>query len=406
MHARTNPIRWICEPARGLALWGALAIISLLAAVSAALQPDRSNDFALVRVWLHYWTSTWTSPYPAQWLKVDYPPHAFVLLWPLDWLPGDGVFAFLALNLAATAWLAWLLARWAAEETGTLTSSRHLLVFACMLLAWGPMRAGLWHGQTVMAAAIAGVYAVRLATRAPWLAGIALALAATKPTLGAGFGLILLLRGGHRAFLIGVCTTLGLTVVFDVTVGNTPLASIAEFAGSLVRMYTGESYVRSATTIRAALVDLAGGHWFAHVVYASLGAGTCIALMRTAWPRRHHPGAQLLIASGCLLWVLLALPNQRYYLILLAPMVWMLAWTPQVFARAGATWPAWTALGIIVFLVTDAPVTLRRTAEYFGDSWPFSLEWLWIASYLSAGVLVLICFVIVLRALRRITSLR
>lgn len=378
-------------------------MISLVAAVWAAMQPGESDDFALVRVWLHYWTSTWTSPYPAQWLQVDYPPHALVLLWPLDWLPGDGVVWFMAINLAATAACAWGLTSWAAQETGTPTTVRHLLLFACMLLTWGAMRAGLWHGQTMMGAAIAGVYAVRLATRAPWVSGVALALAATKPTLGAGFALIMLLRGGYHACLVGVGVTLALTGVFDITVGNTPLLSIGDFFDSLVRMYTGESYVRSATTIRAVLVDLAGGHWFAHVVFALYGVVAFLALMHTVWPRRRHPAAQLLIVNACLLWILLALPNQRYYLILLAPLVWMLVWTPQAFARVEATWPAWVATGLIVFNVIDTPVTLRRIAEHFGDTSPFSLEWLWTGSYVIAGLVVLSCFVMVLRALRRVT---
>jgi hypothetical protein len=95
------------------------------------------------------------------------------------------------------------------------------------------------------------------------------------------------------------------------------------------------------------------------------------------------------------------MPNQRYYLILLAPLVWMLVWTPQAFARAGATWPAWAATALIVFNVIDTPVTLRRVAEHFGDTSPFSLEWLWIGSHVIAGPLILGCFVIVLRALRR-----
>jgi len=118
-------------------------VISLVAAVWAALRPDRSDDFALGRGWLDYWTSTWTSPYPVRWLMVDYPPHALVLLWPLDWLPGDGVIWFLALNLMVTSWLAWALTTWAAEETGVSITARHHLVFACMLLTWGAMRAGL-----------------------------------------------------------------------------------------------------------------------------------------------------------------------------------------------------------------------------------------------------------------------
>ena len=47
----------------------------------------------------------------------------------------------------------------------------------------------------------------------------------------------------------------------------------------------------------------------------------------------------------------LALPNQRYYLVLLAPVVWLLVWTPERLAAPGARWPAWTAAAdkVLVF---------------------------------------------------------
>ncbi len=389
--------------ARTLPLWGTIALFSLTWAAWLAVQPGRSEDLALVRVWLDYWTSTWTSPYAAAWLRVDYPPHALVLLWPLAWpLLGDAR-SVVVLNLAASLALAWVMTRWLTEESRPAPALRLQLAFACMLLSWGAARAGLWQGQNVLAAAAFGVYAVRIAHRAPGIAGLALALAATKPTLGAGFGLILLLRGAHRSFVTGVVATLALTAVFDVTVDRPPLSSIGDFAASVTRMYTGESYVRSATTIRTVLVDLADDHPAAHVAFALYGAAAFAILIRVAWPRRRLPEAQLLIATAVLLWILLALPNQRYYLILLAPLVWLLTFAPHVFASPDARWPRWFAAGLIAFNVFDTPVALRRLAETFGETAPFSLEWLWIGSYASAGPVVLTCFVVVLRALRRIS---
>lgn len=380
-----------------------MAVVSLTAAGWLAVQPGRSEDLALVRVWLHYWTATWTSPYDAHWLNVDYPPHALVLLSPLDWpLLGDAR-VVMVVNLAASVALAWMMPRWMSGETRSAPAWRLQLVFACMLLSWGAVRAAVWQGQNVLAAAAFGVYAVHAARATPGLAGLALALAATKPTLGAGFGLILLLRGAHRTFVTGVVVTLVLTAVFDITVGRPPLSSVADFAASVTRMYTGESYVRSATTIRTALVDLADGHPLAHVAFVLYGVTAFVVLMHLAWPRREDTDAQALIAAAVLLWILLALPNQRYYLILLAPLVWLLSFSPRLFAGPGARWPGWLAAGLIAFNVFDTPVALRRLAEMFGDTAPFSLEWLWLASYVSAGPVVFGCFVVALRALRRIS---
>ena len=393
------------EPRQQLHLWGALALVSLAIAVGIALQPGRSLDLHIVQGWLQHWLSTGTSVYPVVDLEVDYPPHALVLLLPLHLLPdGSGAALFLVFNLATTLWMVWMLTGWMAAETGMGASTRDRMTFALMLLTWGAIRVGLWNGQTVALAICAAIYTIQMHSRAPWSSGAALVVAACKPTLGIGVGLILLFRGGYRALAIAAGLTLALTIGYDASVGLPPLGSLAEYLGSLERMYTGELYFRGVTNLRAVFVDLSNQHPWSHAAFGVYGLIALAALLRFGWPTRRKPGAQVLITTACLLWTLLALPNQRYYLVLLAPVVWLLVWTPERIAAPGARWPAWTAAALVIFNLLDGPMTLRYFAEHVLMPSPFPWEWLWWSSYVMAAPIILALFVQVLRVLRRLPA--
>ncbi len=402
---RASTFLGLREPHLRLHLWGALAILSLTIGIVLGLQPGRSLDLTIVQGWLQHWMSTGTSVYAVADLEVDYPPFALVLLLPLHALPqGTGPWLFMVLNLATTVLMVWMLAGWMAAETGVGTSTRDRLTFGLMLLTWGAIRVGLWNGQTVALAICAAIYALQTHAHSPWRAGAALAVAACKPTLGIAVGLILLFRSGSRTIAIGLALTVALTIAYDTSVGLTPLASIAEYALSLERMYTGEFYFRGVTSFRAVFVDLTHRHPWSHLAFGAYGLVALVALLRISWTARHRPGAQVLIATACLLWTLLALPNQRYYLVLLAPVVWLLVWTPERLAAPGARWPGWTAAGLVIFNLIDGPMTIRYFAEHVLQDTPLPWEWLWWSSYVIAAPVILALYVQVLRVLRRLPA--
>ena len=393
------------EPHARLHLWGALALVSVAIGIVLGLQPGRSLDLGIVQTWLQHWISTGTSVYPVVDLEVDYPPFALVLLLPLHALPhGAGPLLFIVFNLATNCLMAWMLAGWMADETGTGTSARARLTFALMLLTWGAVRVGLWNGQTVALAICAAIYTIRSHAHSPWRAGAALAVAACKPTLGIAVGLILLFRGGYRVIAIGLALTLALTIGYETSVGLPPFASLGEYLASLERMYTGEFYFRGVTNLRAAFVDLSNQHPWSHVAFGVYGLIALAALLGIGWPVRHRPGAPILIATACLLWTLLALPNQRYYLVLLAPVVWLLVWTPERLAVPSARWPALTAAGLVLFNLIDGPMTIRYFAEHVLQYTPLPWVWLWWLSYVIAAPVILALFVQILRVLRRLPA--
>jgi hypothetical protein len=217
-------------------------------------------------------------------------------------------------------------------------------------------------------------------------------------------GLILLFRGEYRVIAIGLALTLALTIGYETSVGLPPFASLGEYLASLERMYTGEFYFRGVTNLRAVFVDLSDQHPWSHPAFAVYGLIALVALLRIAWTARHRPGAHILIATACLLWTLLALPNQRYYLVLLAPIVWLLVWTPERLAAPGARWPAWTAAGLILFNLIDGPMTIRYVAEHVLQHTSLPWEWLWWSSYVIAAPVILGLYVQVLRVLRRLSN--
>jgi Glycosyltransferase family 87 len=393
------------EPHARLHLWGAVAVLSVAAGIVLGLQPGRSLDLTIVQGWLQHWISTGTSVYPVSDLEVDYPPFALVLLLPLHALPqGMGPLLFMVFNLATTCLMVWMLAGWMADETGVGTAPRARLAFALMLLTWGAIRVGLWNGQTVALAICAAIYTIRSHAHSPWRAGAALAVAACKPTLGIAVGLILLFRGGYRVITVGLGLALALTLGYETSVSLPPFASLPEYLASLERMYTGEFYFRGVTNLRAVFVDWSNQHPWSHVAFGIYGLITLAALLRIGWTTRDRPGAHILIATACLLWTLVALPNQRYYLVLLAPIVWLLLWTPERLATPGARWPAWTAVGLILFNMIDGPMTIRYFAEHVLQYTSLPWEWLWWSSYVIAAPVILALYVQVLRVLRRLPA--
>lgn len=392
-----------------LPVWAVLALASVVIGSTLALVPDRSSDLAIVRDWFAHWASTGQSVYLTPDLHVDYPPYALVLLYPLHWLPeAHAATWYLPFNLITTAAMAWAMAGWLADETGAGRTSRNRFTFALMLLTWGSIRVALWKGQTVALAIWAGIAAVRLAARHPLPAGLLLTVAACKPSLGLGFGLILLLRGHGRAVTAGVVGAFALTTAFAVSVGQMPWTVLADYLDTLKAMYASRDYFRGVTTLRPLLHDLFDGHPAVVWVYGALGLAALGALIVIARPVRRHPHAQGMLIVACLLWTLLALPNQRYYLTLLAPAVWLLWFTPHRVADTHARWPTWLVAFTIAFNMVDGPLVVRMFGLWLGEVVPEAyLDYVflvWASSYIVAAPLVIVLYVQMLRGLRRLQT--
>jgi len=147
------------------------------------------------------------------------PLYSPLILW-LYWPFGYGGFyasagAYVVLNvglLQLWAWSCWRVA-------GVRPSIGQIAILTGVILITQAGRANFLGGETAIPLALASLWAVSMAPRRPWLAGVALAVATFKPTFGLPLG-ILLLAGGHLrtvalgwgvGFLIAVA---GLVIIF------------------------------------------------------------------------------------------------------------------------------------------------------------------------------------------------
>jgi hypothetical protein len=113
-----------------------------------------------------------------------------------------------------------------------------------------------------------------------------------------------------------------------------------------------------------------------------------------------------LLATACLFWMLLAMPHQRYYLVLLAPIIWILIFAPDTVARPGARWPAICGVLLAGFNVIDGPLAVRMLAERLYLYTPYNWYWLWWISYAIVAPVIVVLFVVLLRALWRMADQR
>jgi hypothetical protein len=388
----------------------ALAAASIGAAAWLAVLPGRSGDLAIVLSWLRHMAETGVSPYVVADLEVDYPPHALVLLYPLVWLPeGREAIWFVGPSVLCAIWMAWTWPRWMAEHL-VISPLRHsvtspfrhfvtspLSVWFLLVLTWGPVRVGIWNAQTVAPAIIAALAAVTMARRVPWVAGVLFALAATKPPLAVALGVFFLLRGDTRVIAVGVVVALGMATVFDGMMGQVPFSWLPQYVQSLEWMYTGTNYFRGVTTFQPVFDDTIADPVVAHTLFRVIALALGVWGVWRMWAARRLADAQVLVATACFLWVLVALPNQRYYLVLLFPVAWM-AWHTPARLLLSETMGRTLVAVIVIFNTLDTPLLVRQLAVSIPTSEGQSLAWLWWLAYVVAAPLVLVCYVIVVRA--------
>jgi hypothetical protein len=316
--------------------------------------------------WLAVWDLGAANPYAAGGLRVDYPPHAFLMLWPLHLLAVAAaplVFAFL--NLAVCVLAARTTVQVVLEGAGVraLPRQRHVLIL--MVLAFGVFRSSLWLGQTMPLAWWLLMLSVREAPRRPVVAGVCLGLGTFKLNLAVAVVLFLLMERRARVLAwAAVTVTLG-TAVFAAMTGVAPWVLARQYVDGMVAMYGTGGDVPDWLSLRGLVSQSA----FQPVVTAYLVITGAVVAWVTA--RRSVASADAL--TLWLLWVLQAVAQQRFNLVMAVPAALLLS--PVV--RAGT--PRWLFAAVAAFLVVDVPWVFLR------------LGWVTTAA-LAPRVLVLVIF--------------
>lgn len=311
--SRTKAVRW-----ERAGPWAGAAALSLAAGVWVSTMPGRSLDLMEVLDWLSVWDLGATSPYGVSGLRVDYPPHAFLMLWPLHLLPvavAPVVFAFLNVMLCVLAARTTVQVVLDGAGARALPRQRHVLVL--MVLAFGVFRSSLWLGQTMPLAWWLLMLSVREAARRPVVAGVCLGLGTFKLNLAVAVVLFLLMQRRARVIAWATVTVTLATAGFAAMTGVTPWALIQQYAGGMRTMYGADGYVPDWLSLRG-LAPRTVWQPVVTVYLAITGAGV-------AWvtARRSVTSADAL--ALWLLWGLQAVAHQRFNLVMAVPAVLLLS---------------------------------------------------------------------------------
>ena len=266
-------------------------------------------------------------PFPA------YSPISLLLHLPLGLLPyrlaeaGD----FL-LNLALMVALAWLALRGA----GRPIKAWKVLAVAALLVLSRPGHMTLYIGQCSAMMAVASTVALLYGRSRPFAAALGLAAACAKPSYGGPLGVLMLLRGDWRAFLLGSAFAAGLGFLGGIgpllkAGGLLPL--IESVRDSMAVVATDGTFNEPTSLIRLDPVSLVGrvlgrppGTVF-NVVLAVVILGAAGLLMRRLQASGEPEPRSVSNSLGCLA-ILLATYHQPYDALILALPVTAAVWMP------------------------------------------------------------------------------
>lgn len=374
--------------------WSAVALLSVTFAVSIALQPDRMHDLREVRAWLQYWMAGRGNPYDHFAGDLDYPPVAFLILWPLG-LPSDTAMAFwyIPAALATTGLAAWAMLRWMRERMYVTLSAAENVALIALMFAGSGARSALWQGQTMALSLMFGALAIRWSRTRPFAAAIALALCSFKPHIAVGFALAILLIEGADVLILAAAIVLSLSLLFAATIGQPLTEIVADYARNLTALYGGEERVRGLLSIRFVLDDMIGWYALSTALYAVLAVSTLVLIVVLAKRRRQDAVTQAELAVCCLLWSLMFLPHQLYNSLLAAPALWLLMWPESGLIRSRSLRGA-AAAAYVLFGVFDVAGAMRLIG-----TWVPSLDWLYGTSYYLSPLRIAAIFALILWAL-------
>lgn len=385
-------VRRTHAPAVTLIVWAALAVSSVSVATFVGLRPESLQDLWTVREWLQHWVHR-GDPY-SYFERLDYPPTAFFVLWPLYLPDTDSVVLWLIPSMVVSLGVgAVILVRWFAGRLGVRLVWYEQAVYVLMLLAGSPLRGTIWRGQTTPLAFLFGALALHWSRQRPVLAALALALCAFKPHIAIGFGLILLLIERRAVVYGAVAMVIASSLLFAATVDRSLFEVLVSYAHNLTGLYDGPERLRGLLSIRWMLDDIFGGYLLGTYAYITFGVGTLGLIVSAA--RRSQSGVTVAqVSAACLLWSLLFLPQQLYNGVLAAPALWLLMW-PESKLLAGATMRLTLVGGYLLFGLLDVQRLARLSADAIGD------EDLAMSAYYLAPTRLTILFGVVLYGLWR-----
>lgn len=387
---RSQPSAWMAA-----AFWVAVAAVSTCFAVFVALQPGRLQDLYEVRVWLHYWMTSGRDPYDT-FRNLDYPPVAFLVLWPLGLVSDATVpYWFLPLGIGTMVAAGWVLLRWMGERMYIDLSTSERVALVAIMVAGGGARTSLWLGQSISLSLLFGALALLWSRSRPYVAALALTLCAFKPHVAVGFGLAILLTTGADVIILAAALTLSLSLLFALTVGDSLLNIVVEYAGQLLHLYSGPNRIRGLLSIRFVLNDLIDSYAASTALYVLLAAG-CLTLLVIFSKRKQRDAAtQSHVAVACILWSILFLPHQLYNSLLAAPALWLLMW-PEAGIFRSRTMRAVVVASYVLFGVVDLPRALRVVSQILPN-----FEWAFWTSYYLSPLRMALVFGLILWSLYR-----
>lgn len=336
--------------------WAGAAVLSLAAGVWVSTMPGRSLDLMEVLDWLAVWNFGATNPYGVGGLRVDYPPHAFLMLGPLHLLPvavAPVVFAFL--NLIVCVLAAWTTVQVVLEGSGARALPRQRQVLVLIVLTFGMFRSSLWLGQTMPLAWWLLMLSVREATRRPVLAGVCLGLGTFKLNLAVAVVLFLLMQRRARVLAWAAVTVTLATAGFAAMTGVTPWVLAQQYVGGMRAMYGAAGYVPDWLSLRGLASQTV---WQPVVIVYLAVTGAAVAWVTA---RKSVTSADALALWS--LWALQAVAHQRFNLVMAVPAVLLLS--PVV--RAGT--PRWLFAAVAVFLAVDVQWVFLHTGWMTVAAW-------------------------------------
>jgi hypothetical protein len=346
------------------------ALASVSAASAIALQPGFLADLSQVRDWLSAWLTTGGDPY-STFRELDYPPNAFVVLWPWSWPAWDVArIAFIPVAIASTAIATWLLSGFFAAQCGVVCDRRERVLLVLLMLAGSSLRGALWRGQLAPLAFLFGAAALHWSSRRPLLSALALALCAFKPHVAIGFAFAILVTRGWRILLISGAAAVALSVPFALRAGLSITAAWQSYLGNLLLSYGGEERVRGLLSIRWVIEDAVGSYTFGTMVYLLVAIVTLAMIAAAAHGARANR-QRALVAASMLMWTLIMLPHQLYHGWMAAPALWLMMWPESGLIRSERVRP-WAVGAFVLFGVFDVPRLIRLAVDidaHWGIGW-------------------------------------
>ena len=274
-----------------------LAAISLIYSVATAL--GEGKDLAMFqdmgRAWVAGVYQTAGGPFYGP------PPFASVLFAPFALLSFASLrVIFVPVSLLATAAVVSLVKKlWGAAWPAKTT-----VYLAALLLCWAPFRVTVRYGQICLI-----VTALVLGALLAWkrganvLAGLLLGLSLCKYPLTLPFALYFVWRREWKIAAVAVLTVAGLTEVFALRLGLSPLDVTGDYLRIMLHTsITNDPHFAGATEIGPLLFALTGSEQLAGRLNIALAAAGLLAMVLVFWRRPLCERLHLAILTFFSLW--------------------------------------------------------------------------------------------------------